>query len=106
MNRFRTTSVRCSVRGPMGVSARWLTPIVYDQLHRLAHYHLKRERAGHSLQTTALVNEAYLRLVDFKRMRWQNRAHVLAVSAQAMPRILAKDHDTVSCRVPPASFRT
>jgi RNA polymerase sigma factor (TIGR02999 family) len=65
-----------------------LTPIVYDELHRLAHYYLKRERAGHSLQTTALVNEAYMRLVDYKRMHWQNRAHFLAVSAQAMRRIL------------------
>ena len=65
-----------------------LTPIVYDELHRLAHHYLKREHAGHSLQTTALVNEAYLRLVDYKRMRWQNRAHFLAVSAQAMRRIL------------------
>ena len=65
-----------------------LTPIVYDELHRLAHYHLKRERAGHSLQTTALINEAYLRLVDYTRMHWQNRAHFLAVSAQAMRRIL------------------
>ena len=52
---------------------------------------MKRERAGHSLQTTALVNEAYLRLVDYKRMHWQNRAHFLAVSAQAMRRILV-DH--------------
>lgn len=65
-----------------------LTPIVYDELHRLAHYYLKREQAGDSLQTTALVNEAYLRLVDYTRMRWQNRAHFLAVSAQAMRRIL------------------
>jgi RNA polymerase sigma-70 factor (ECF subfamily) len=65
-----------------------LTPIVYGQLHRLAHHYLKRERAGHSLQTTALVNEAYIRLVDYKRMHWQNRAHFLAVSAQAMRRIL------------------
>jgi RNA polymerase sigma factor (TIGR02999 family) len=65
-----------------------LTPIVYDELHRLAHHYLKRERAGHSLQTTALVNEAYLRLVDYKRMQWQDRAHFLAVSAQAMRRIL------------------
>ena len=68
-----------------------LTPIVYDELHRLAHYYLKRERAGHSLQSTALVNEAYMRLVDYKRMQWQNRAHFLAVSAQAMRRILV-DH--------------
>jgi RNA polymerase sigma factor (TIGR02999 family) len=65
-----------------------LTPLVYEELHRLAHYYLKRESAGHSLQTTALVNEAYVRLVDYKRMHWQNRAHFLAVSAQAMRRIL------------------
>jgi RNA polymerase sigma-70 factor, ECF subfamily len=68
-----------------------LTPIVYDELRRLAHHYMKRERAGHSLQTTALVNEAYLRLVGYRRMRWQNRAHFLAVSAQAMRRILV-DH--------------
>src|SRR6267154_1772638 len=65
-----------------------LTPIVYDELHRLAHYYLKRERSGHSLQTTALVNEAYMRLVDYKRMRWQNRAHFMATAAQAIRRIL------------------
>ena len=68
-----------------------LTPIVYDELHRLAHYYLKREQAGHSLQTTALVNEAYMRLVDYKRMQWQNRAHFMATAAQAMRRILV-DH--------------
>jgi RNA polymerase sigma-70 factor (ECF subfamily) len=68
-----------------------LTPIVYDELHRLAHRYLERERSGHSLQTTALVNEAYIRLVDYKRMQWQNRAHFLAVSAQVMRRILV-DH--------------
>jgi RNA polymerase sigma factor (TIGR02999 family) len=65
-----------------------LMPIVHDELRRLAHHYMRRERAGHSLQTTALVNEAYLRLVDYKRMHWQNRAHFLAVSAQAMRRIL------------------
>jgi len=68
-----------------------LTPIVYDELRRLARHYMRRERAGHSLQTTALVNEAYMRLVDYKRMRWQNRAHFLAVAAQAMRRILV-DH--------------
>jgi RNA polymerase sigma factor (TIGR02999 family) len=68
-----------------------LTPIVYDELRRLAHQYMKRERAGHSLQTTALVNEAYLRLVGYRRMRCQDRAHFLAVSAQAMRRILV-DH--------------
>ena len=64
---------------------------MYDELHRLARHYMRRERAGHSLQTTALVNEAYMRLVDYKRMQWQNRAHFLAVSAQAMRRILV-DH--------------
>jgi RNA polymerase sigma-70 factor, ECF subfamily len=68
-----------------------LTPIVYDELRRLARRYMKRERAGHSLQTTALVHEAYMRLVDYRRMHWQNRAHFLAVSAQAMRRILV-DH--------------
>src|SRR5450432_694476 len=68
-----------------------LTPIVYNQLRRLAHHYMKRERAGHSLQTTALVNEAYMRLVDYERMQWQDRAHFFAVSAQLMRRILV-DH--------------
>ena len=68
-----------------------LTPIVYDELHRLARRYMKHERPGHSLQTSALVNEAYLRLVDYERMQWQNRAHFFAVSAQLMRRILV-DH--------------
>src|SRR3954449_3303823 len=68
-----------------------LTPIVYGELRRLAHHYMRRERPGHSLQTTALVNEAYLRLVDYKRMQWQNRAHFFAVSGQLMRRILV-DH--------------
>jgi RNA polymerase sigma-70 factor (ECF subfamily) len=67
-----------------------LTPIVYQELHRLARRYMKGERPGHSLQTTALVNEAYLRLVDYKRMQWQNRAHFFAVSAQVMRRILVE----------------
>jgi RNA polymerase sigma-70 factor, ECF subfamily len=67
-----------------------LTPIVYDELHRLARRYMKQERPGHSLQTTALVNEAYTRLVDYKRMQWQNRAHFFAVSAQLMRRILVE----------------
>lgn len=67
-----------------------LTPIVYDELHNLARRYMKRERPGHSLQTTALVNEAYMRLVDYKRMQWQNRAHFYAVSAQLMRRILVE----------------
>ena len=68
-----------------------LIPVVYDELHRLARRYMKGERPGHSLQTTALVNEAYLRLVDYKNMKWQNRAHFFAVSAQLMRRILV-DH--------------
>ena len=68
-----------------------LAPIVYDELHRLARHYLRGERTGHSLQATALVNEAYMRLVDYKRMRWENRAHFFAVSAQLMRRILV-DH--------------
>ncbi len=68
-----------------------LTPVVYHELHRLARRYLRREQSGHSLQTTALVNEAYMRLVDYRRMQWQNRAHFFAVSAQLMRRILV-DH--------------
>ena len=68
-----------------------LTPIVYQELHRLALRYMRHERAGHSLQATALVNEAYMRLVDYNRMQWQNRAHFFAVSAQLMRRILV-DH--------------
>jgi RNA polymerase sigma-70 factor, ECF subfamily len=67
-----------------------LTPIVYSELRRLARHYMRGERPGHSLQTTALVNEAYLRLVDYKRMQWQDRAHFFAVSAQAMRRILVE----------------
>jgi len=65
-----------------------LIPLVYQELRRLAKRYLKRERPGHSLQTTALVHEAYLRLIDSSRVRWQNRAHFFAVSAQLMRRIL------------------
>jgi len=68
-----------------------LTPIVYDELRRLASHYMRGERPGHSLQATALVNEAYMRLVDYKGMQWQNRAHFFAVSAQLMRRILV-DH--------------
>jgi len=68
-----------------------LIPLVYEELRRLAHHYLRRERPGYTLQTSALVNEAYLKLVDHKGMRWQNRAHFYAVAAQAMRRILV-DH--------------
>ena len=65
-----------------------LTPLVYDELHRLARRHLSRESEGHTLQTTALINEVYLRLVDFQNVRWQDRAHFFAVCARLMRRIL------------------
>jgi RNA polymerase sigma-70 factor (ECF subfamily) len=68
-----------------------LIPLVYDEMRRLARYYMRRERREHTLQTTALINEAYIRLVDHKGMRWQNRAHFYAVAAQAMRRILV-DH--------------
>ena len=68
-----------------------LTPVVYNELRRLARRYMTRERPGHSLQATALVNEAYTRLVDYKHMQWQDRAHFFAVSAQLMRRILV-DH--------------
>ena len=67
-----------------------LTPVVYQDLRRLARRHLLAERAGHSLQPTALVNEAYMRLVDYRRMQWQDRAHFFAVCAQLMRRILVE----------------
>jgi RNA polymerase sigma factor (TIGR02999 family) len=65
-----------------------LTPLVYEELHRLAHNYMSRERPDHTLQTTALVNEAFMRLVDWKNVHWQNRAHFFGVSAQLMRRIL------------------
>ncbi len=68
-----------------------LMPLVYEELRRLAHHYMSRERPGHTLQTTALVNEVYFRLVDQKHMHWQNRAHFFAISAQLMRRILV-DH--------------
>jgi RNA polymerase sigma-70 factor (ECF subfamily) len=65
-----------------------LTPLVYEELRRLAHRHMGGERSNHTLQTTALVNEVYLRLADQTNPRWQNRAHFFAVAARAMRQIL------------------
>ena len=65
-----------------------LVPLVYEELHRLARHYMNGERSDHMLQTSALVNEAYLRLVDWKNVRWQNRAHFFGVAAQIMRRIL------------------
>lgn len=65
-----------------------LTPLVYNELHRMAHRYMRGEQAEHPLQTTALVKEAYIRIVDSRRVGWQNRAHFFAVAAQLMRRIL------------------
>lgn len=74
-----------------------LLPLVYDELRRLAGYYLNRERSDHTLQSTALVHEAYLRLVDQTHVRWQNRAHFFAIASQMIRRILvdyARGHRT------------
>jgi RNA polymerase sigma factor (TIGR02999 family) len=84
-----STLLRAWSDGDQGALDR-LTPIVYEELRRLARRYMKRERPGHSLQTSALVNEAYIRLVDYERMQWQNRAHFFAVSSQLMRRILVE----------------
>src|SRR5438128_3567565 len=68
-----------------------LMPLVYDELRRLARSYLRRERPDHTLQATALVHEAYLRLIDQKQVSWQNRAHFFGIAAQMMRRILV-DH--------------
>lgn len=65
-----------------------IVPLVYDELRRQAHHYLRRERQEHTLQTTALVNEAYLKLIEQNRVVWQNRAHFFAISANLMRRIL------------------
>ena len=65
-----------------------LTPVIYSELHRIARRYMSRERENHTLQTTALVNEAYMRLIDWKTAKWENRAHFFGVSAQLMRRIL------------------
>jgi len=65
-----------------------LIPLVERELHRIAHNYMRRENPDHTLQTTALVNETYLRLIDQKRVRWQNRSHFFAIAAKIMRRIL------------------
>ena len=65
-----------------------LSPVIYKELHRIAKGYMRRERENHVLQTTALVNEAYIRLIDWKNAKWKNRAHFFGVSAQLMRRIL------------------
>jgi RNA polymerase sigma factor (TIGR02999 family) len=75
-------------RGGDQLALQRLMPVVYQELHRMARRYMAREKDGHTLQTTALINEVYLRLVDAEEVQWQDRAHFFAVSAQLMRRIL------------------
>ena len=68
-----------------------LMPLVHDELHRLAHQHMRRESAGHVLQTSALINEAYIRLVDQPQIRWQGRSHFFGIAARLMRHILVDE---------------
>src|SRR6185369_14346037 len=65
-----------------------LTPLVYEELHRRAHWHMARERAGQTLQTTALVNETYVRLIDLRHVSWKDRAHFFALASRMIRRVL------------------
>jgi RNA polymerase sigma factor (TIGR02999 family) len=82
------TALLMSCRAGDEEALRLLTPLVYNELHHLAERYMRGEHAGHTLQTTALVNEAYIKLVDSRRVQWQNRAHFFAIAAQLMRRIL------------------
>ncbi len=84
-----TTLLRAWSQGDRSALDR-LTQLIYDELRYLAHRYMRREREGHTLQTTGLVNEAFMRLVDVKGIEWQDRAHFLAVSARIMRRILVE----------------
>ena len=82
------TALLASWRGGDDQAFEKLVPLVYEELHRLARRYMRGERPGHTLQASALVNEAYLKLIDSRRVHWQDRAHFLAVAAQLMRRIL------------------
>src|SRR5207247_438756 len=87
----QVTQLLCDWRNGDERALEKLIPLVQPELHRLAHQYMSRERAGHTLQTTALLDEAYLLLVDNKRPSWQNRTHFVAAAAQLMRRIMV-DH--------------
>jgi RNA polymerase sigma factor (TIGR02999 family) len=82
------TTLLCAWRDGDAAAFERLLPLVYDELHRMAHRHLRGERPDHTLDTTALVHEAYLKLVDAARVQWQDRAHFLAMASRTMRRIL------------------
>ena len=83
-------------RGGDRIALERLMPVVYAEMHRLAHIYMRRERPGHTLQTSALVNEAYLRLIDANRVDWQDRAHFFAISANIMRQVLMQ-HARLRC---------
>ncbi len=85
------TQLLADWRGGSHQALEELMPLVYQELHRLADHYLRRERVGHTLQATALINEAYLRIINQEAVNWQNRAHFFGVAAQMMRRILV-DH--------------
>jgi len=87
----QVTQLLCDWRSGDGTALEKLVPLIQPELQRLAHHYMSRERAGHTLQTTALVNDAYLRLADDSHPQWQNRAHFFAAAAQLMRRIMV-DH--------------
>src|SRR6058998_2352898 len=68
-----------------------LTPLVYDELRRMAHQHMRNEKPGHVLQTSALINEAYVRLVDQRGIQWESRSHFFGIAARLMRRVLVDD---------------
>jgi RNA polymerase sigma-70 factor, ECF subfamily len=84
----RVTQLLVAWGGGDSAALNELMPLVYEELHRLAHHYMSRERPGHTLQSSALVNEAFVRLVDQREVRWQNRAHFFGIAAQMMRRIL------------------
>jgi RNA polymerase sigma-70 factor, ECF subfamily len=90
MNQASTDITRLLLAWGQGDQAAFdeLMPLVYDQLRKLAKNYMRQQRPGHTLQTTALVNEAYLKLIDSSRVNWQNRTHFFAISAQLMRRVL------------------
>lgn len=90
-NQEEVTRLLLELSGGNRATVNDLLPLVYDELKRMAAQYLRKERADHTLQPTALVNEAYLRLVDQTRVSWQNRAHFFGIAAQMMRRILI-DH--------------
>jgi RNA polymerase sigma factor (TIGR02999 family) len=84
------TQLLAAWRGGNQLARDQLIETLYDELRRLAHHHLRRERPGHTLQTTALLHDAYLQLVDQRQVEWQNRAHFFGIAAHLMRRILVE----------------